>query len=287
MKNHFSSKFAFANAAAAAAPLLLVLLFGGVSSSQAAPILWNRLGSNAQVLNSDLGPNLSFYAGGFYPDVIGNPGYVPGVFGNALTIAPGSYGTPDREHNVVWNNLNSYLSAEHGTIEVWYKQNENPVGFSHGVYRIFDGSYGLSSGLQLDSETVPDTRLYFGLQFDGAYSGVSYDISSLNGTWMHIGAVWDRAGIAGSGDKLRLYINGSIAAASTVGGWGTVVGTQADIGGGNDANIAGKFAVDNLKVYDNAVTDFSGRFIEAVPEPTTATLVILGGIAVLRRRRRV
>jgi hypothetical protein len=287
VKKYSSSKIDFANGAVAAAPVLTALLFSGVSSSHAAAILWNRLGSNAEVLNSALGPNLSFYGGGFYPDTIANPGYVPGVFGNALTIAPGSYGTPDREHNVVWNNLNSYLSAEHGTIEVWYKQNENPVGFSHGVYRIFDGSYGLGSGLQLDSETVPNTRLYFGLQFDGVYSGVSYDISSLNGTWMHIGAVWDRAGIAGSGDKLRLYINGSIAAASGVGGWGTVVGSQADIGGGNDANIAGKFAMDNLKVYDNAVTDFSGRFVEAVPEPATGTLAILGGLLALRRRRQI
>jgi hypothetical protein len=287
MKNRCSWKIVRGHSAVAAVPMLLALLVGGVSDSHAAPILWNRLGSNAEVLNSAFGPNLGFYGGGFYPDTIANPGYVPGVFGSALTIAPGGYGTPDREHNVVWNNLNSYLSAEHGTIEVWYKQNENPVGFSHGVYRIFDGSYGLGSGLQLDSETVPNTRLYFGLQFDGAYSGVSYDISPLNGTWMHIGAVWDRAGIAGSGDKLRLYINGSIAAASSVGGWGTVVGSQADIGGGNDANIAGKFAVDNLKVYDNAVTDFSGRFVEAIPEPTTATLAILGGIVAVRRRRQV
>jgi hypothetical protein len=237
------------------------------------------------VLNSDLGPNLSFYGGGSWPDVVGNPGYVPGVFGDALTIAPGSYGVFDREHTVVWNNLDQYLSPEHGTISVWYKQNEDPVGNSHGVYRLFDGSYGLGSDMQLDSETVPNTALYFGLGFGGAGSGVSYNISSLNGTWMHVGAVWDRAGIDGSGDKLRLYINGVMVAANSTADWGTVVGQQADIGGGNDGGIAGEFALDNLQVYDNAVTDFSGRFVEAVPEPATATLAILGGILALGYRR--
>ena len=269
-----------------ASNLLAFLFIGSLLPCHAAPILWNRLGSDQQILHSDLGPDLSFYGGGSFPDAVGIPGYVPGVFGDALTIAPGNYGVFDREHTVVWNNLNHYLNSEHGTIELWFKQNEDPVGFSHGVYRLFDGSYGLGSGLQFDSETVPDTRLYFGLQFDGAYSGVSYDISPFNGTWIHLAAVWDRAGIDGSGDRLRLYVNGDVAAATSNGGWGTVVGEQADIGGGNDANIANEFALDNLQVYDTAVTDFSNRFVEAVPEPAIGTLAILGGVLTLGYRRR-
>jgi hypothetical protein len=270
----------------AATICLWVLVINFMPPIHAAPILWNRLGSNQQVLNSDLGPNLGFYAGGGYPDAIGNPGYVPGVFGNGLTIAPGSYSIYQREHTVVWNNLNQYVSSERGTISIWFKQNEDPVGYSHGVYRLFDGSYGLGSGITLDSEVTPDPRLCFGLDFGGVYSGVAYNISSYNGTWIHVGAVWDRAGIAGSGDKLRLYINGSIAAASTLDGWGTTVGQQADIGGGNDGDIAGKFAVDNLQVFDNAVTDFSGRFVEAVPEPTALSLALLAGGLVLSRCNR-
>jgi hypothetical protein len=246
------------------------------TAAKAAPILWNRLGSNQEILNSDYGPNLNFYGGGSWPDVSANPAYVPGVFGNGLTIGPGSYGSEDREHNVVWNNLNQYLSPDHGTIEVWYKQNSDPVGFSHGVYRIFDGSYGLGSGISFDSETVPNTALYFGMDFGGTYSGVSYDISAFNGTWIHLAGVWDRAGIAGSGDKIRLYLNGNLVAATTVATWGSVVGQQADIGGGNDADIANQFAIDNLQVYDSAQTDFSNRLVEAVPEPSAAGLIVLG-----------
>jgi len=66
-----------------------------------------------------------------------------------------------------------------------------------------------------------------------------------------------------------------------------VVGTQADIGGGNDNNIAGKFAIDNLQVFNTAVTDFSGRFVEAIPEPATASFAGLAALgAMLWRRRR-
>jgi hypothetical protein len=254
------------------------------STACAGPILWNRLGSAAEVTNSSFGPNLGFYGGGVFPDQTANPAYTPGVFGNALTIGPGGYSTFDREHNVVWSGVDQLLNANRGTIDVWFKQNTNPVGFSHGVYRIFDGAYGLGPGIGLWSDSS-NNALNFDVAFGGTDVGVQANVSALNGSWIHLAGVWDRAGIGASLDKVRLYVNGSIAAASTSAAWGTVVGQLADIGGGNDQNIAGKFAVDNLKVFDTALTSVSPD--EAIPEPTTLTL--LGAAAVLpimRRRRR-
>ena len=64
----------------------------------------------------------------------------------ALSIGPGSYSYLDREHTVV-SATDQYLNADRGTISVWYKQNSDPVGFDHGVYRLFDGAYGLTSGI--------------------------------------------------------------------------------------------------------------------------------------------
>jgi hypothetical protein len=87
-----------------------------------------------------------------------------------------------------------------------------------------------------------------------------------------LAAVWDRAGIAGSSDTLRLYTNGVVAAASSVGGWGSTVGSQADIGGGNDGGIAGKFAIDNLQVFDSAETNFASRFTEAISGVTELSI---------------
>src|SRR5436305_93387 len=77
--------------------LILLLLIKAVAAS-AAPILWNRLGSSQEVTNSAYGPNLSFYSGGSGFDVVGNPAFMSGVFGNALTIGAGSYDIYYREH---------------------------------------------------------------------------------------------------------------------------------------------------------------------------------------------
>jgi hypothetical protein len=244
------------------APLLFFFAFS--AASYAAPILWNKLGGTNEVLQSAYGPNLTFYAGGSGVDTIATPAFVPGVFGNGLSIGPGSYSVFYREHNVIWTNVDHYLNPDHGTIEMWYQQQADPVDYSYGVYRLFDGAYGLNTGIGLASLASPAPALYFSIDFGGASSSVSCNVAAYNGTWIHVAAVWDRAGIAGSSDTLRLYTNGVVAAASSAGGWGSTVGPLADIGGGNDGNIAGKFAIDNLQVFDSAKTNFSSRFNETI-----------------------
>ncbi len=244
---------------------LLLACLALSAASPASPILWNKLSSTNEVLQSAYGPNLTFYSGGSGVDMPATPAFVPGVFGNGLSIGPGSYATFDREHNVVWTNLDHYLNPDHGTIEMWYQQQADPVSYSYGDYRLFDGSYGLDCGIGLSADAASSPALNFSVAFGGTASGVSCNLSAYNGTWVHIAAVWDRAGIAGSSDTLRLYTNGVVAAASSAGGWGSTVGPQADIGGGNDGGIAGRFAIDNLQVFDTAETNFASRFTEAIP----------------------
>lgn len=272
---------------------LLALSILPASSQAAAPgiVLWNKLGSASEVLNSAYGPNLGFFNSPGFVDVVGNPDYVPGVFGNGLSIGPGSYYSQAREHTVVWSNLDQYLSPEQGTISVWYKQNSDPIGFDHGVYRLFDGSYGLGSGVGLEAlASYPNPGpplLYFSMSFGGTNAGVSYNVSPFNGSWIHVAGVWNRSGIDNTADTIRLYINGNVVASTTDAGWGTTVGPLADIAGGNDQNVAGQFAIDNLKVYNVAITDFSDRFVEGVPEPTSACLAFIALIftAALRMKR--
>ena len=242
-----------------------VLSFLSISAAcYGGPILWNKLGSTNEVLQSAYGPNLGFYTGGSGVDMPATPAFVPGVFGNGLTIGPGNYSTFYREHNVVWTNLDQYLNPDHGTIEMWYQQQADPVSYSYGSYRLFDGSYGFEPGIGLSAQADPTPALYFSVAFGGTASGISCNLSAYNGTWVHVAAVWDRAGIAGSSDTLRLYTNGVVAAATSVGGWGSTVGSQADIGGGNDGGIAGKFAIDNLQVFNTAETNFASRFTEGI-----------------------
>jgi len=62
---------------------------------------------------------------------------------------------------------------------------------------------------------------------------------------------------------MRLYVDGEKVAAITANDWGSTVGVRADICGGNDQNITGKFYMDNLIIWNNAKTAFSDRFYEA------------------------
>lgn len=237
-------------------------------SSSPAPVLWNTFQGPWAITHSKVGPPLGFYKNsdcasnpaclGAGIDVKANPGFVPGYRGKGLTIAPGSYRSEQREHNVVLRNLGQVLNIEHGTISEWFRQNAVPVAYQYGIYRIFDGAFGLGSAIGIF--VGADDRIQFGIN---GPAGVVSALSVADGqpgayiggtkSWLHLVAVWDRAGITGSADRLRLYINGALVATSTDGSWGTQMGNIADIGGGNDARIANKFVVDRLMLFGSAV----------------------------------
>ena len=267
------------------APLIGAII-GNVSVAKAdSLVLWNRLGSASEIQNSAYGPGLQFYGGGDVFSVPATPAYVPGVFGGALSIGPGNYSSEDRVHNVILNNANQYINSEHGTVEFWYLQNRDPVDYVNGIFRMFDGGFGLGGGVGIESTS---SGLHFNLQFGGTFVDVQDNILPFDGTWIHIAGVWDRAGINGSTDTMRLYVNGTVVASTSLNTWGTTMGTRVDIGGANDYDIVNAFAEDNLKVYDFAMTDFSHRFDEnwIVPEPATGALLALGCLLVVRRRRK-
>ncbi len=243
-------------------------------------IVWNRLGSTAEVTDSAVGPDLQ-------PSSNATQAYVDGVFGDALSIGPGSYSSTGRYRNAVLNDVGDLLHEDAGTIEIWYRQQTNPQGYSHNPYRIFDGSYGLGSGISLQYITGHpplETGLVFSviaedgtpIQATSQDGSVDDDLSSRYGARVHLAAAWDRAGIAESQDTLRLYVDGEEVADAQRSDWGDHFAGDADIGGGNDQNIAGKFAIDNLKVWDHARTDFSDRFVEGVGPGETVALR-LGG----------
>jgi hypothetical protein len=264
-------------------------------------LLWNRLGSARQVRHSAYGPNLTFFdchdrtataaiGGPCSIDVRGKLRYVRGVHGRAATVGGRSFAEA-RVHTAVLRE--SILNPEHGAVEAWYRQRSNPVPFEHNPHRIFGGPYSLTgvdevmlfSQDRLDSG---DPRLHFELFFGqepppfvpahivAARSLVDgrrgYRISRLNGHWIHIAGVWDRQGIAGTSDTIRLYVNGKVVARSKATNWGTTpCGRRVsarpagacflDVAGCNDV-CAGTFAVDDLKLWNYAKTDFSNRFQE-------------------------
>jgi len=229
---------------------LQIIVTVGESSSQGL-VLWNKLGSTDEVLHSTYGPNLSFYSGSSGQHQTGTPDYVSGVYGNCLTLGAANYQLSDAYHNVVVSNLPSVLSTEQSTVECWYKQTTNPVIYSCGVHRIFDGDWGLGSSVNLDQHCLWPNQIRFSLVFGGNQVAVfSPDLSAYTGTWIHVAAVWNRQGIAGTTDTMQLYINGAKVASTSQNNWGTVVGPAADICGGMDANNYHVFFVDNLKIWN-------------------------------------
>jgi hypothetical protein len=270
-------------------------------------LLWNKLGSVYEVTHSAYGPNLVFFdcrdpATPYFGarceiDVPGTLAYPPGVFDGAASITRGPYFPTARVHTALLRK--SILNPEHGAVEAWYRQASDPVPSVHNPHRIFGGPYSLTgvdevnlfSQDRLDSS---DPRLHFTVFFgeepppfklphvvavhslDDGVEG--YPISALNGRWIHVAGVWDRKGIAGAADTVRLYMNGKVVAASRAKGWGTTpCGRRVsarpagacftDIAGCNDT-CANTFAIDNLKVWNYAKTDYSDRFKEGVSGST-------------------
>jgi FG-GAP-like repeat/Concanavalin A-like lectin/glucanases superfamily/PASTA domain len=258
-------------------------------------LLWNRLGGARQVKHSAYGPNLERYdchdrtAPAFYEhcsiDVRGKLRYVRGVRGRAATIGRGPYSAGARVHAAVLRK--SILNPEYGTVEAWYRQRSDPVPFRHNPHRIFGGPYSLTGADEVmlfsqDRLDSGDPRLHFEVFFGqepppfvlGHVVAVrsltdhrrGYRISRLNGRWIHIAGVWDRRGIAGTNDTVRLYVNGKVVATSKAASWGTTpCGRRVsarpggacfvDVAGCND-RCAGTFAVDELKLWNYAKTNF-------------------------------
>jgi hypothetical protein len=67
-----------------------------------------------------------------------------------------------------------------------------------------------------------------------------YPVSALNGQWIHLAGAWDRKGIDGSNETVRLYVNGGVVAVSHRDDWGTRTGSMrkegclVDVAGCND-----------------------------------------------------
>ncbi|MGD8454054.1 MAG: hypothetical protein PVJ57_19750 [Phycisphaerae bacterium] len=106
------------------------------------------------------------------------------------------------------------------------------------------------------------------------------------GEWHHLAIVWDKVGIGGSGECVRVYIDGVVCGANTSNAWGDTpdVGNRHTIGKGegfDDGTPA--FVIDNIKVWDYGKWDFSDRFTEA-PVPfqleLLAELPPTGGVTV-------
>jgi hypothetical protein len=261
-------------------------------------LLWNKLGGKHGVTHSAYGPDLALFdcRDATTPhfgrrcayDVPGTLAYPHGVFGGAAAVAGGPYFSSARVHTALLRA--SILNPEHGAVEVWFRQASDPVPTKHNPHRIFGGPYSLTGADEVmlfsqDNSGSGGPRLHFEVFFGeepppyrlahvvpvrSLQDGVrGAPISASNGRWIHVAGVWDRKGIAGTTDTVRLYANGRIVAAAKARNWGTTLCGRrvsarpggacfTDIVGCND-RCAGTFAVDDLKLWGYARTHYSAR----------------------------
>ncbi|MEG1071859.1 MAG: hypothetical protein RSE01_08610, partial [Akkermansia sp.] len=108
---------------------------------------------------------------------------------------------------------------------------------------------------------------------------------------------WDHVGFTFKGDKLQIFVNGSLTTTFTT----TLADSSkiTEIKGGGDNNeagtpiTAGGILLDNFAVYDGELGESGFKYLTnnamtstlSVPEPTTATLSLLSLIALMMRRR--
>ncbi len=116
--------------------------------------------------------------------------------------------------------------------------------------------------------------------------GLHDDVSITTDTWLHYAAVYT----SGATPKMEIYLNANSAISETSGvpasqynpdGIDITIGGRASCG---DCGWVG--ALDDVRLYDEALTQSQIQAIMNIPEPVSITMLCIGGVFVVLRRRR-
>ena len=250
--------------------LVVVVMTSALYAADPRLVLWNRLGSESEILTSEVGPPGAFSGGSF----------VPGRFGDAYSA------THTEDHLVSFPKES--IPRERGTIEFWAKLSgfgpnvpsglHAPyfVGFDDGPTRYeigFNSNDGASNGGLVGRVgsrlTGPCGGFTCGTGFFGGFTYAGILGSGEEETWHHYALVWDSNGIAGVADgtkKILCFLDGEL----NTGRWFDCPGASFQPLGADTLDMVennfsqGTSATDNIKIWDFAKTDFSDRFVEGV-----------------------
>jgi len=264
------SQHRFTNVAAFMTLIIYLCAPFAAQSQTGNVVLWNKLGSDAEIMNSEVGPGGQKTEGYFAPGPFAS-------FGQAFVNGIG-----DSNVFALTFPANSVIPRNKGTIEFWAKLNNFPSELFDAVtmlfyvppanlpvfhWRIGFGSNNGCGGFGFYGTVGVATDSYCsGLVDTATESGTLDSILDNRAAWHHYAMVWNENGIPQlGGKKLFLYIDGKLIATPYYqdrSPWGAIpAGSHLAVA--YFYNISGaSVAVDNLIVWDDVKTDFSNRFIE-------------------------
>jgi len=214
-------------------------------------IFWNKLGSDQEAQNSEIGPNGT---------VFGVHSYNPVQFGNGFTPNEG------------WANARieypgGFINPEAGTVEFWAEFYDYPQPFSHGVYGfigvIYAGSIEKDVPINFfwHNPNALAGRLIFGGFGTNHYDfNIDYFDPPLD-TPVHLAMTWNRT----ASEQVKIYVDGvkQTLTYDEPRVWLTDNSDPLYVGPAWDYSYStNRYAMDNLKIYDYEKTDFSDRFSE-------------------------
>jgi len=207
-------------------------------------ILWNKLGSTDEVEHSVVGPDGT---------IVGNVN-----FNNTVKFSKGITPNTGRAGSGV-DFPTTVVDPERGCVEMWVKFYYAPVAYSYGVYG-FINVHHWTHNVMLFSWHNDRSLLQFSLQFNGTARHA--ELTGFNpalDTPIHIACVWDRSGIDGTSEYMRIYVNGGkVAVNDTNNDWGTNnTSGSFRVAAPWDSNFStDRYTVDNIKIWNYAKTTF-------------------------------
>ncbi|MBN2215532.1 MAG: T9SS type A sorting domain-containing protein [Bacteroidales bacterium] len=214
-----------------------------------APALWNTLRSVSETENSIIGPAGTIAGSVSFDSIV--------RYGNGITPNTGYAGS-----GVDFPTTS--VNSDSGSIEMWARFYDVPTAFSHGVYGLVNANHWSHNVLSFTWYN-PDL-LQFLISFNGTgITAQTYGFAPELYSPVHLACVWNKNGINGSGDFMRIYVNDTVVASNSAENtWGS------DNSSGDfrvattwDNNFStNRYSVENIKVWDYAKTDFLSRSIE-------------------------
>jgi len=214
----------------------------------AVPVLWNKLGSDAQVQNSEVGSN---------GNISGSVEYGTVKFGNGTKPSAGD--------GRIYFPSAILQSNNAGCIEFWLNPSLAKTNYITSFYYFDTYDTNTARGFQSQVDWINDAVNFKIYHQPGTTIVIKENTPYMwnAGELVHIAYVYDKNGIDATSDTARIYING-VSACQTTSPLNTLGSGPIYLNNhrpGRD-DLSSPDYIDNIKIWDFAKTDFSDRNIE-------------------------